>query len=126
MTQSILALDATTGNTTSTNYPVHGAKRIGFRFTRTNHSSGSSTFTVNVGMEGTEATPTMVACNMLIDNATNTNSQTLTRVASKALASDTSVIVWLDPNCAVGWVNVAANTATDGNSTAYILAEYED
>lgn len=125
MTQTILALDATTGTETSTNYPIDGAKRVGFLFTRTNHSSGSSTFTVNIGLQDRSTpSPTMVACNMLLDNVTNTNGQNLTRIASKVLSSDTSVIVWLDPDCVVSWVNVKAVTATDGNSTAYILAEY--
>jgi hypothetical protein len=125
MTQSILALNATTGTTTSANYPVAGAKRIGFLFTRTNHSAGSSTFTVNIGLQDvSEPSPTMVACNVLVDNVTNTNAQNLTRIGSRALASNTSSVVWLD--FPVTFVNVSAVTATDGNSTAYILAEYND
>lgn len=127
-TTSYLALNAVTSTTTSDPINISGARRVGFLFTRANHTAGSSTFTVGLSLqpESTAAANVVtVASNMLIDNVTNTNVQNLTRVASKALASNTSVLVWLDPACVATFVTVTATIDTDGNGTCRVIAEYD-
>lgn len=116
-----------TATTTSNLVDVRGAKRIGFLFRRANNAGGSSTFAVKGGMEdGSDAsTPTMTTLNMLIDNVTNSNAQTLTRVASKAISNaNGDVLLWLSPECAVAWLSVTATIASDGDAKCLILLEY--
>jgi len=124
-TKTITALSAVTATTTSNSFYVGGAKRIGFQLTRADHSAGSSTFTFGGSLDSQDTTtPTMTALNMLITNTANTNGQTLIRVASIALSSNTTSIVWLSPECALNWVNVTVTEVTDGTHTAKILVEY--
>lgn len=123
--KTITALNAVTATTTSSSFYVGGAKRIGFQVTRANHSAGSSTFTFGGSMDDeSTTTPTMTALSMLITNTANTNSQTLIRVASVALSSNTTSLVWLSPECVLNWVNVTVTEVTDGTHTAKILVEY--
>ena len=124
-TKVITALAAVAETTTSNKFYVGGAKRIGLLFRRTNHGSGSSTFTVNGGMESEDTvTPTMTALSMLITNTANSNVQNLIRVASVALVSNTDALVWLDSVCLLNWISITATEVTDGNHTAFILLEY--
>lgn len=124
-TKVITALAAVAETTTSNKFYVGGAKRIGLLFRRTNHGSGSSTFTVNGGMESEDTvTPTMTALSMLITNTANSNVQNLIRVASVALVSNTDALVWLDPVCVLNWLSVTATEVTDGSHTCFILLEY--
>jgi hypothetical protein len=121
----ITALDGVTATTTSNKIFVGGVKRIGLQFRRENHSSGSSTFTVNGSMEPeTTTTPTMTALNMMITNTANTNVQDVIRVASVALSSNTDSLVWLDPSICLTWLSVTATEVTDGTHTAFVLLEY--
>ena len=114
-------LNAVTATTTSEEIVIAGAKKVSFLFKRANHSAGSSTFTVEVSLDGT----TYVAYNKLISNATNTNAQTLTRVASVALASDTSALYSMDlQNDAIYSIKITATEVTDGTHTAQCLVEY--
>lgn len=115
-------INAVTATTTSAAIDFSGVKRATWFFTRANHSSGSSTFTVQVSFDGA----TWVAFNKLISNATNTNAQTLTRVASVALSSDTTSTVAMDlEHDAFPLVRVIATEATDGTHTAELIREYE-
>ena len=124
-TRVITAIDAVTATTTSNKFYVGGATRIGFLLRRANHSSGSTALSVKISMDDVSTTtPTMTACNMLISNATNTNGQTLTRVASVSSgAANGDFFVWLDPLCVVNWVEVTVTETTDGTHSAYILIE---
>lgn len=113
-------INAVTATTTSEEIIIAGAKKVSLMFTRANHSAGSSTFTVEVSLDGT----TYVAYNKLISNVTNTNAQTLTRVASVALASNTSTVVSMDlENDAFYSMKITATEATDGTHTAQCLIE---
>lgn len=113
-------INAVTATTTSEEIVIAGAKKVSLMFTRANHSAGSSTFTVEVSLDGT----TYVAYNKLISNVTNTNAQTLTRVASVALASNTSSTVSMDlENDAFYSMKITATEATDGTHTAQCLIE---
>lgn len=116
----IVALNAVDATTTSNAIDIQGAKKISLVFTRTNHSAGSSAFSVDVSLDGT----TWIAFNKLISNVTNTNAQTITRVASVSLASNTSSVV--DMDLATGTyskMRVTATETTDGNHTAKVMIE---
>lgn len=113
-------LNAVTATTTSEEIIIAGAKKVSLMLTRANHTAGSSTFTVEVSLDGT----TYVAYNKLISNATNTNAQTLTRVASVALASNTSSTVSMDlENDAFYSMKITVTEVTDGTHTAQCLIE---
>lgn len=116
----IIALNAVDATTTSNAIDIQGAKKISLVFTRTNHSAGSSAFSVDVSLDGT----TWIAFNKLISNVTNTNAQMLTRVSSVSLASNTSSVV--DMDLATGTyskMRVTATETTDGNHTAKVMIE---
>lgn len=123
--KTIKVIDAVTATTTSNKFWVGGAKRIGFLMRRENHASGSTALSVKISAEDQDTvTPTMTACNMLISNATNTNSQTLTRVASVSSGTaNGDFYVWLDPLCIVNWVEVTLTEITDGTHSAWIIYE---
>src|SRR5262245_26558140 len=110
----IKTIDAVTATTTGKKLYVGGAKRIGFMLRRADHSAGSTALSVKVSMEPENVDPTMTACNMLVNNATNTNGQTLLRTAS--ISSGTAngdFFCWLDPLCVVNWVEVTVTETTD-------------
>ena len=111
-------LNAVTDTTTSEEIVIAGAKKVSLMLTRANHTAGSSTFTVEVSLDGT----TYVAYNKLISNVTNTNAQTKTRVASVALSSNTSSTVSMDlENDAFYSMKITVTEATDGTHTAQCL-----
>jgi hypothetical protein len=110
--------------TATTTFPVvdiRNAEKITLMFTRTNHSAGSSTYTIEGSLDGT----TFVALNTLIDNVTNSNSQHLTRVASCALSSNTSKIYSLDlENFNYKQIRVIVTEVTDGSHNYKMLMEF--
>lgn len=116
----IKAIDAVTATTVSDPINIENAEKISLIFTRANHSAGSTAFSVEVSLDGN----TYVAFNKLISNATNTNAQTLTRVASVSLASNTSSIVAMDlENDIFRWMRITATETTDGTHTAKALIQ---
>lgn len=118
--QLLTPINAVTATTTSEEIVIAGAKKVSFMFTRADHSAGSSTFTVEVSLDGT----TFVAYNKLISNVANTNAQTLTRVASVALASNTSAFASMDlTSDTIYAIKITATEATDGTHTAQVLIE---
>jgi hypothetical protein len=136
----ITALDAVTATTTSSKFWVGGAKRIRIMLRRADHSSGSSAFAVKGSLQAYadgRGTPdsfgnktggggvTMTALNVLIDNVTNTNAQTLTRVNGKTLSADGDAFLWLSPECLVNWLEITVTETTDGTHSAWIAIEEE-
>jgi hypothetical protein len=116
----IKAIDAVTATTVSEPINIENAEKISLIFTRANHSAGSTAFSVEVSLDGS----TYVAFNKLISNATNTNAQTKTRVASVSLASNTSSIVAMDlENDIFRWMRITATETTDGTHTAKALIQ---
>lgn len=125
-TTVIKALDGVTATTTSNVHYVGNADRVGILFKRANHSSGSSAFTVKGFLgdaENTPASAAMVAYNLLIDNVTNTNAQTLTRVAGKTLSADGYALVWCDPACLPTHLEITVTETTDGTHSAWIILQ---
>jgi hypothetical protein len=137
----ITALSAVTATTTSKKFWVGGASRIGIQLRRADHSSGSSAFAVKGSLEPLESAQvktkdefnnphggtgvTVTALNMLIDNVTNTNAQTLTRVNGKTLSSNGDAFLWIPPECLVNWLEITVTETTDGTHSAWIVVEEE-
>lgn len=124
--KSTQVITAATETTTSPSVAIEHACKVSFIFKRSNHAAGSSTFTVEVCPENdnvADADSTWIAYNRLITNATNTNAQTITRVASVALSSDTTSIVSMSPEDTFGKVRVVATEGTDGTHDAWILKQ---
>lgn len=119
--QVLTPLNAVTATTSSQAIPLAGVRKATWFFTRANHSSGSTAFSVDVSADGT----TWVAYARLIDNVTNTNAQNLTRVSSKSLSSNTTVTLSMDlANDAFAYCRVTATETTDGTHTAKLILEY--
>ena len=120
LTPTAIGLNAVTATTTSNDISVEGAKKVSMRLTRASHSAGSSTFTVHGSVDGTN----FAAINNIVTDVTNTNSQTITRVASVALASNTSQVVSLDLTyLTLKAIRVVATIATDGSASAAVSVE---
>ena len=115
---------------TATNTPValdiEGAKKATLTFTEggtVNNRSGVLSITASI--DGTN----FYAYNILIDNAANDNSQTITRVASKTRASAGTDILSLDLKSFTLKAVKITCTITDGalptgNFTIKLLTEY--
>jgi hypothetical protein len=112
---------ATDATATSTVIPIEGAKKVSFWFNRTNHSSGSTTFTVTGSIDGDN----FYALNKLVNNAANTNAQTILRTASIALSSDTSALASLDlQHDTLKSIKVVCTIATDGKGNSKVAVEF--
>ena len=120
-TQKIVALNAVTATTTSAAIPTAGAKKITLLFTRANHSSGSTAFTVNGSVDGT----TYIACATMVENLANAIGEGPTRVASKTLSANGSAMLALDLTY-FGYtsITVTATETTDGTHSATVFIEY--
>lgn len=115
-----LGLNVVTATTTGNIISLEGAKKVSLRLTRASHSAGSSTFTVTGSIDGTNFT----ALNNIVTDVTNTNAQTVTRVASVALSSNTSQFVSLDLTYyTLKAIKVVATIATDGSATVAASVE---
>lgn len=105
-------------------FVVAGAKKISVFFGRggaTNPNLGSTVYKIQVSPDGS----TWVDYNKLIDNVTNTNAQTLTRVASKSISAATSTIqVAIDPTDSVYAIRCIVVETTDGEHRCFATAEF--
>jgi hypothetical protein len=111
---------AVAATVTSIAIPVDGAKKVSFWFNRTNHSAGSTTFTVTGSVDGDN----FIALNNILTDVTNTNAQTNTRVASVALSSNTSQLASLDVDkMGLKAIKVVCTIATDGKGNCNVLVE---
>jgi hypothetical protein len=92
---------------------IAGAKSVGIQFTEggtVNNRSG--VLAIYLSYDGGS---TFVLCNMLIDNLANTNSQNLTRVASKTRAAAGTDVLFIDPAALSGATHIKAQVdITDG------------
>jgi len=79
---------------TSAETLVAGAKRIAFQITGTEITTRSAVFTVTVSYDGGD---TYQSYAMLLSNAANSNSQTLTRVASVTQAATGTTTCFMSP-----------------------------
>lgn len=119
--QLLIPINAVTATTTSAPIDIKGAKRITLALTRADHSSGSSALSVEVTLDGTN----WVTFNKLISNVTNTNAQTLTRVASVSIGANGTVLATMDLDQDVfSQMRVTATETTDGTHTVKAFIEY--
>jgi hypothetical protein len=120
MVKYYTAHSAVSATATSDVIPTEGAKKVSMWLNRTNHSSGSTTFTVTGSVDGVN----YVALNNILTDVTNTNSQTVIRVASVALASDTSSLVSLDvAKLGLKAIKVVCTISTDGKGNCNVSVE---
>lgn len=123
LSQPATALNAATSTATSTAINIGNAKKVTLAFTRpTNGAGGSSVFSVWASVDGEN----YFLYNKLIDNTTNSNSQNLTRVASKTLTGTTTepVMVSMDlEHDALKDIKVIVNEETDGSHTAVVVQQ---
>ncbi|MDD5065235.1 MAG: hypothetical protein PHQ35_10825 [Phycisphaerae bacterium] len=95
---------------------VAGAKGVGFEITGAGITTRSAVFTVTVSMDGGT---NFRAYSMLLSNAANTNSQTLTRVASVTQAATGTTICWMTPETLAGITHIqTALVITDTGTPA--------
>lgn len=118
-------LAAVTATTTSDPVNVEGLRRIGFQLKRADHSSGSSAFTFEGTINGTDWT----ALNVVVSNVTNdAGADTAgaevgrTRVATITLSSDSTALCWLEDLVVLKAVRVKATEDTDGTHSAWLIA----
>lgn len=117
---SQIGLNAVTATTTSSVIPVDGAKKVSFYFQRAAHTSGTTTFTVTGSVDGDN----FITLNTIVSHVTNTNAQTITRVASVAPSGNATALASLDlDHLALKAIKVVATIATDGNGSATVLVE---
>ena len=115
-------IDAVTATTTSIKQLIVGARGVGIQFSTASVVVGETptmdrvgTLTVEVSVDnGT----TFNAYNMLIENATNTNEQTLKRVASKQIsAAVASHVYWMTPETLTGLTHMRVKLTRDTAGT---------
>lgn len=120
-TEWIHAINGATATTTSAAINVEDAEKITLFFIRTNHSAGKTVFTVDGSPDGT----TYVTYNKLIDNVANSNSQTLTRVASYDTGTANGAKFYsISPEDCFKWIRVTATETTDGTHDAWVGIQY--
>lgn len=120
--KQITALNAVVATTTSGEIYIGNFSRVAILIRAAAITSGNGVFSVKGGFsEDPSVDPTMTTYNMLIDNVTNTNAQTLTRVASKTLSANGDAFLWLTPEAMVTHISITATRTTDGTYSAYIF-----
>lgn len=112
-----------TATTTGAAINVENACGVVIFGKRENHSSGASAFSVEVSFDGTN----WVTYNKLISNATNTNAQGLTRVASFSLSSNTVGFASMDYGESADtfkFIRVTVTETTDGTHSAWVVIQF--
>jgi hypothetical protein len=121
MTEVIKVLDDVTATTSSAATPILGAKKVVLVYKRADHSSGKTVFSATVSVDGTN----YITYNKWISNTANTNSQTLTRVASVDTgAANATGFLTMSPEDNFLDIIVTATETTDGTHSAWLLIEH--
>lgn len=121
MRKIIKVLDGVTATTTANPVNILGAKKVVLFCKRADHSSGSSAFAATVGVGTDSAT-----YNKWISNATNTNGQTLTRVASLSLSANGCGFLTMSPEDCFEFITVTVTETTDGTHSAWLIVDYDE
>lgn len=117
---SNILLNGVTADTTSGGLVVGNAIKMSLMLTAASISAGNGVFTVEVSNDGGV---TWIAYSRLLDNVTNTNAQNQTRVASKTLSSNTSVILFFDDADVFDQIRVKVDMTTDGVYSAILFTQ---
>lgn len=121
MRKIIKVLDGVTATTTASPVNILGAKRVVLFCKRADHSAGTSTFAATVGVGADQAT-----YSKWISNATNTNVQMPTRVASLVLSANGNGFLTMSPEDIFDTIVVTVTEATDGTHSAWLIIDYAD
>lgn len=113
-----VVLNAVTADTTSAGFEVGQYKKFSLQFLAASISSGNGVFTVEISNDNVN----WVAYSRLTTNATNTNAQTDTRVASVTLSSNTSSFVFFPAGDDFRFLRVKVDMTTDGAYSAFLHA----
>lgn len=119
----VALITATTTTATSTAKAITGADSATFFFTRgdVDGNSGSSIFSVQVSYDSTN----WITYNKLIDNVTNTNAQTLTRVSSTTMTGTSTKTYSMDLDGeGYRFMRCVVNEVTDGAHTCNALINF--
>lgn len=108
-------LNATTTTATSEAIDIEGASKVTLFLQDTSLNMGTSTYTFQVSVDGTN----FVTYNRLIDNVTNTNSQNLTRVATKVFTSAGTAIYDMDIEQSA-YKSLKVINTIEGNATSTV------
>lgn len=114
----VILLNAVTATTTSAAVNVEGIRRIGFQFKRAAHSAGSSAFTAEGTVNGTDWT----ALALIVSNVANTNAQTRLRTATVTLSADGTALAFLEDLVCLKAIRVTVTETTDGTHSAWMIA----
>jgi hypothetical protein len=121
MRKVIKVLDEVTATTTANPVNILGAKRVTLLCKRADHSSGSSTFTAQVGV-GTD----LADYKRWDSNVTHTNVQYDTSVDELVLSADGVDFLSMSPKDIFEVIQVKVTEATDGTHSAWLIIDYED
>lgn len=117
-------LAAVVATTTSSGTYVGNATKMAIVLAGASITSGNGVFTFDVSMDPVGTTsPTWVAYNRMVDNVTNTNAQTDTRIASKTLSSNTSVVLFVPDADMISLFRTTVTRTTDGAYSAKLLIQ---
>lgn len=121
MVEVIKVLNDVTSTTESQPVSIEGAKKVVLVYKRSDHSSGKTVFSATVSVDGSN----YITYNKWISNATNTNSQDITRVASVDTgAADVTGFLTMDPDDGFVYIKVTATETTDGTHAAWLYIEH--
>lgn len=117
------ALNAVTATTTSDAVDIANAKKVTFFFKRSDHSAGSTAFSVLISVDGVDFSITSA---MLIPNVVGDNTKTVAHVASYLTGTANAVAIYaLDmTNFSIQQIKVVATETTDGTHDAWVLVQY--
>ena len=121
MAKVIKVINAETADKTTDAIYIGNAKKVTLFCKRASHSSGNTVFSATVGVSDSD----FITYNKWISNVTNTNAQTLTRVASLTLSSATSGFLTMSPEDKFEFIKVTADVTTDGANTVWLIIEEE-
>lgn len=115
----IKVLDGVEATTTSNAVNIEGAKKVVLVCNRADHASGSSAFTAQVSVDGTN----YIDYKKFISNANNTNAQGVTRVTTLTLSANGTDFLTMDPDDGFKDIKVKVTETSDGTHSAWLYVE---
>ncbi len=111
-------LNAVTATATSGGFVVAERKKLSIQVIAASITSGNSVFTIDISNDNVN----WVSYKRINSNATNTNAQTDTRVASVTLSSNGTAMILFPYDDHFKYVRITATITTDGAYTAILSA----
>ena len=121
MVDIIHSVDGATGTASGAAINIEDAKKVIMEYKRADHSSGKTVFSATVSPDGTN----YITYNKWITNATNTNAQDVTRVASVDTgAANASGILTMSSEDGFKYIIPTATLTTDGTNDIWMHIQY--